>query len=108
MDTEQLLRMDLDKIKNLTKAEILDALKYKFTVTNKLDEKEKEKENHDKEMKEFRTCIESLASCLSLDIPRDYYYKIDWQKTSVPMIIGKVFAEIAKIDYSKELNKKED
>ena len=108
MDTEKLIRMNNDDIAKLTKVEILEAFKYKYSVINKLDEKEKEAERHDKEMKEFRTLIETLASCLNIELPRCSYQKtLRWNEISVPLLMGKMFAEIAKIDYDKELVKKE-
>ena len=109
MNCEKLLRMSNEEITKLTKAEILEALKTKYSVTSALDEKEKEKENHDREMKEFRCLVESLASCLSLELPRDYWgKKVEWNAVSIPLVMGKVFAEIAKIEYTKEINKKKE
>lgn len=109
MTTEELLRKNNSEISNMTKADILKALENKYYVTNALDEKKKELERHDKEMKEFRTLIEALASCLNIDLPRCSYNKtLYWNQISVPLLMGKMFAEIAKIEYDKTIKSKED
>ncbi len=73
------------------------------------EERKEEIERHDKEMKEFRTLIEALASCLNIDLPRcSYRMTLEWSKISVPLLMGKMFAEIAKIEYDKTITKKED
>jgi hypothetical protein len=109
MNTETLLRKSHTEISNMTKADILKALEHKYSVTNTLDEKKNELEKHDKEMKEFRTLIETLASCLNIDLPRcSYRMTLEWNRISVPLLMGKMFAEIAKIEYDKTITKKED
>jgi len=108
MNTEALLNKEHSEITNMTKADILKALEHKYIVTNALDEKKKELEKHDKEMKEFRTLIETLASCLNIELPRcSYRFTISWDRVSVPLLMGKMFAEIAKIDYDKTIIKED-
>mgnify|MGYP003660695590 CR=1 FL=1 len=109
MNTLQLLKTSDEDINKMTKADIIKALiSNKYSVTSAIDQKESDAERHNKEMKEFRTIIEALASCLNVDLPRCTYNKtVHWNQISVPLLMGKMFAQIAGINYDKELVKEQ-